>query len=265
MNFVDLGCIRNGFKLRNSFGLLCGLLGFNISACMKSTLTNEKLIVDENSLVAVRTTPNINIAKNMAKSLDGIGFLVSGCTVSHVGHGIVVSAGHCFNATGTRRSGACNDEIEWGYRIDAEPYLKSRCTKVLAMERNEERDYAIFMVDKIPKASVPVDFSAQVSFGTMVRTLGHSNSSYLQAGGLCSLEERGDFGPKFAKYGNLFFFYKCDTLPGTSGGPVLRFSDGKLIGLHTGGLRGTSENPKDVWNFGTFLNETPLAEFLKNN
>ncbi len=239
-----------------------GAFLFILASCMQSAKTDEKLIVDDNSLVAVRTIPKLNISEKMAKSLDAIGFLTSGCTVSHVGQGIVITAGHCFNAGRSRHSGPCAEEIAWGYRIDAKPYLKSRCTRVLAMEKNEERDYAIFEVDKIPRASVPVDFSASFKFGTMVRTLGHSNSSYLQASSYCSLEERGDFGPNFAKYGDLYFFYKCDTLPGSSGGPVFRFSDGKVIGIHMGGLRGTPKNANEVWNIGTFLTETPIAEFF---
>lgn len=258
--FVRLDGIRNMYFIT----LFYGVLVFSLASCMQSAKTDEKLIVGDNSLIAVRTTPKLNISEKMAKSLDAIGFLTSGCTVSHVGQGIVITAGHCFNAGRSRHSGPCAEEIAWGYRIDAKPYLKSRCTRVLAMEKNEERDYAILEVDKIPRVSLPIDFSVGFKFGTMVRTLGHSKSSYLQASSYCSLEERGDFGSQFAKYGDLYFFYKCDTLPGSSGGPVFRISDGKVIGIHMGGLRGTPNDANEVWNIGTFLSETPIAEFFGN-
>lgn len=45
------------------------------------------------------------IAENIGKSLNDVGFLVSDCTEIHIGHGIVITTGHCFHATETRRSG----------------------------------------------------------------------------------------------------------------------------------------------------------------
>ena len=56
-----------------------------------------------------------------------------GCTATHIGNGIVLSAGHCFWAEDTlTKDQPCSDTtIDWGVRGDKKAYLTSKCEKVL--------------------------------------------------------------------------------------------------------------------------------------
>jgi V8-like Glu-specific endopeptidase len=178
------------------------------------------------------------------------------CTATHVGDGVVVTAGHCFHAPSWRKEGACSagTTIDWGYRTGGAPYLRSRCVSILAMQqggRSEDRflDYAIFRVDPAPRATVRVARNAPAHLGLTVFSYPDSTASLFWSPPLTC---RQAINPSFL--GTLF--HTCDTESGSSGASLLADGTLEIVALHGGAEYGTD------WNYATRIDSTPLREFL---
>jgi hypothetical protein len=203
--------------------------------------TNELMPVIENGA---------NIPAKYGPLINAFGLISMGCTATHIGNGLAITAGHCFDARSKRGKLAdCSKwEIKWGLRKDAEPYLVTKCKSVLAYELNKDRDYAIFTVDQIPSAFVEVSLSAPAKIGSTVTIFGHPQGRPLEWSQTCTLEDasKGDWGKNQ-------FSHQCDTEPGNSGSTVLDDTSLKVVGIHDGG--------RAPWNYATFLLDTPIGEF----
>lgn len=207
-------------------------------------------IIGENDLTPV-INDGANIPEKYRAIINAFGRMSMGCTATHIGDGLVLSAGHCFDAPPTRssRNDCSETKVEWGMRKDKAPYLTSTCVKILAYETNDDRDYVIYQVDTVPPVKVEVDLSTRVRDETAITIFGHPQLRPLEWSKSCVVKP-GSMG----NWGKDQFAHQCDTEPGNSGSTVLEEGSLKVIGIHDGGM--------SPWNYGTYLYDTPLAEIL---
>jgi V8-like Glu-specific endopeptidase len=212
--------------------------------------TESEKIIGKNDLVSVRND-GANLPEKYRGLVDAFGVLSMGCTATHIGGGIMLTAGHCFRARPQRQDNvACpNVNVKWGVRVDDAAYLTSTCDIVLAMEQNSDRDYAIVKVSPAPKAKVGIDFAARPALESALTIFSHPKRRPLEWSKTCSLKSGATGG-----WGLDMFSHQCDTEPGSSGATVLSDDSLKVIGIHDGGLA--------PWNYATYLTNTPLREFV---
>ena len=214
------------------------------------SLVLEK-IIGNNELTPV-VQNGANIPSQLRPLINAFGLISMGCTATHIGNGVVLTAGHCFDAPEKRADNvACpsNVTVKWGLRQDAAPFLQSKCTKILAYELNADRDYAIFTVDKAPTEKVAVDLGKKATLGTQITIFGHPQARPLEWSQTCTIQSAQKGG-----WGKNQFSHQCDTEPGNSGSTVISMKSLKVIGIHDGG--------RLPWNYATFVTDTPLAEVL---
>jgi V8-like Glu-specific endopeptidase len=207
-------------------------------------------IIGDNDLIPV-VQDGANIPAKYRPLIDAFGEISMGCTATHVGDGLVLTAGHCFEAPATRTNNMPCDgtTVDWGVRKDKPKYLTSNCQIVLAAEQSDKRDYAIFRVSPIPPVSVKLDFSRRPAVGTPLTIFGHPQIRPLEWSQICSVQpaSNGNFGVDQ-------FSHQCDTEPGSSGSTILSDTSLAVVGIHDGGVV--------PWNYGTFLAATPIGEFV---
>lgn len=237
------------------FGLAaCGQANSQGSYLLQSSssLQSTDKIIGENDLVAV-VRDGANLPADYRSMVDAFGFIQMGCTATHIGRGLVLTAGHCFKAPGFRVNHvACPGvTVKWGLRTDKPEYLLSNCVEVVAAEYSAFRDYAIFRVDVAPDAFVEVDASARSLNETKVTMFGYPQARPLEWSQFCTVQSASNAGR-----GEFMFTHQCDTEPGNSGSTVISDVSKKVIGIHDGGLV--------PWNYGTFLADTPLLEILSS-
>jgi V8-like Glu-specific endopeptidase len=206
-------------------------------------------IIGKNDLTPV-LKDGANIPAKYGRLVDTFGILSMGCSATHIGNGLVLTAGHCFHATSTRKDNvACPGvNVKWGFRKDKAPYMTSTCSVVLAMEQSSARDYAIFKVEPVPPVAVEIDDSARPAVDTSLTIFGHPQLRPLEWSKVCLLKPSSAGG-----WGLDQFSHQCDTEPGNSGSSILDDSSLKVVGIHDGG--------NTQWNYGTYLYNTPIAEF----
>ena len=207
----------------------------------------DGVIIGDNDLVPVNRDGG-NVPARYRASLDGFGRLLVGgaaCSATHVGGGIAISAGHCFNAPNQRVDDRpCpNTKVEWGYRGGAIT-LVSNCTRILAMRVGGNQDYAIFRVSPVPSVTLDVKLDSPPTNGLPLTIFSHPQAKPLNWSRTCSVMSSG--GTEIS--------YQCDTQGGSSGASVLRDDTLQVVGIHWGG-GGNS-------NVATKLTSTPLGEFL---
>jgi V8-like Glu-specific endopeptidase len=188
--------------------------------------------------------------------IQAIGRMKLGCTVTHVGNGIAITAGHCF-ASGKfqniRTKLPCNDtkyEIRWGVTYDTEGYLTSQCTEVIATEYNRERDYAIFRVSAIPPTVMELS-PETIEPDQQISIYSHPRRRPMEWSQWCTVEGFVD------QSNGHQFFYSCDTEGGSSGAAVLD-SANRVVGIHN-----YYDSVLDR-NGATMIHSTPLAQILRN-
>lgn len=165
-----------------------------------------------------------------------------GCTATHIGEGYVVTAGHCV----THSTCSSLFDVTWGYtEANRKGQGVSKCTKVLAREFNDERDYAIIKVENPPKYSFPLNLQDRPQKGDELTIYSHPMSRPLSWSGWC--KNKGDFdGKRFA--------YTCDTEGGSSGAVVLN-KKMQVVGVHNVGAASSGVNAgtyaKDILAFSS--------------
>ena len=232
------------------------LNAFLVGSCLSVTLlgvdaaaaSSTDRIIDENDLekIYAKTGPIV----------EAIGRMNVGCTVTHLGNGIVITAGHCFANTpfrGIASADSCESrryDIKWGvtYAQDA-GYLNSKCVKVLAMELNQERDYAILRVSPVPPRHLKVDFEHEIAEGDTISIFSHPSMRPLEWSSYCGVEGF------FEQAKGHQFRYSCDTEGGSSGASVLNKAN-SVVGIHN------YYNSESNRNGATKISSTPLRMFL---
>src|SRR5262245_19960319 len=81
-------------------------------------------IIGANDLVVVQRDGD-NIPAKYRSLVDAFGVISLGCTTTHTGGGLVLTAGHCFSAPPERKNNVpCRDvTVKWGVRVDKSAYL----------------------------------------------------------------------------------------------------------------------------------------------
>lgn len=211
----------------------------------------EKIIGD-NDLIKVNASAS-NVPAKYRSIIDAFGRISMGCSATHIGNGLVLTAGHCFNAGQVRQKNLpCNGiTVQWGLRYGKSPYLTSRCTKVLSAERSDRADFAIFQVSPAPRAQVELDMSGNPRRGQRITIFGHSQGRPLEWSQHCTVQP----SPSNMSFRTMDFAHQCDTEPGNSGSTVIDSETLKVVAIHDGGL--------SPWNYGTFLLTSNIRDYAR--
>ncbi|MBA3822102.1 MAG: pre-peptidase C-terminal domain-containing protein [Deltaproteobacteria bacterium] len=216
---------------------------------------SASVILGENDLVRVDPAGS-NVPAKFRRVIDAIGRTSPmGCTVTHLGDGLAITAGHCFRDPQPRADGlpcvtkhGSSVTVEWGVRgdLDAQGYLVSNCTQILALAFDlQGADYAIIAVDPAPPAYAGVTFE-HPDAGRMLTLFSHPQRRPLEWSGTCPAGELRY--PQVVKH-------SCDSEPSSSGAPVLDDARATIIAIHNGGIAGE-------YNYATPVVDTPLADFI---
>jgi hypothetical protein len=228
--------------------------------------TDQEQIVGENDLVPV-LSDGANVPDKYRPLLDAFGLISVGCTATHIGDGLMLTAGHCLleRTPGTTvPSERMNDvpcaevAVTWGVRVDTPGYLTSKCDVVLALQWTKDRDYAIARVSPVPRAKVDVHFAARPENDTGLTMFSHPRRRPLEWSKTCPLKS----GPLALAFGIDKFLHQCDAERGSSGAPLLDDTSLDVIGIMNGS--GGSTLSPEPWNIATFLANTPIGEFVRS-
>ncbi len=206
-------------------------------------------IIGPNTLLPVKVDGS-NVDSNLRAYLNAFGIISLGgkgvCSGTHIGNGLVLSAGHCFFGEEPGNLSAKNKEcsttkVYWGYRGspktgNAKPAvsLVSQCKKLIYAERSADRDFAIFQVDQAPNVAVPLATgTSKTPAGTKLTIFGYPQGRPLEWSQYCPLSRTTVQGLNMTS----MFTYACDTEPGNSGSTVLGVTSSggvKVVGIHDG-------------------------------
>ena len=235
---------------------------------LTSSSVQDFRIIGKNDMVFVK--PDLsNIPARFKPLVGAIGKMSSGCTVSHIGNGLVITAGHCFWQTFFEPKRLinqnCSEEtIQWRKLDgDSKEAPESKCEKIYAMQDDDQGniDFAIFQVSNPPVAKLDLDFSEANLLSRKITIFSYPDDRDLTWSKYCTVMPPGS-DPEYQKG----LSHKCDTEAGSSGAPILDAKTGKVIGLHISG-DGVETDPNvapAVQNYGYFLYNNPIKDLLKN-
>jgi V8-like Glu-specific endopeptidase len=220
--------------------------------------SSEKKIINENNLISVYSD-GTNIPQKYHNIIDAFGNISMGCTATHIGGGVAITAGHCFRASDSAaRQELCDKTfIHWGDRKDTNPYLESKCVKVITQNFTKGQvnlDYAFFKVDPAPEAKVEVDFTTDLKTGTSITIFGHPRARPLEWSGECTVQSYKNFSDSYRPTTNVIT-HQCDTEGGNSGSTIINTETMKVVAIHDGGI--------SPWNYGTKLKSTVKSSHAK--
>lgn len=236
---------------------------------MSPAISQASQIIGTNDLVKVSINGS-NVDSTLRKYLDAIGLLVmpipqsekSGvCTVTHIGNGYAITAGHCFlkgDGRSTLSQESCSDmKVYWGYRKNEFPSDSKaslvgigNCEKIVYAQLTRDLDFALIKLDKAPQTTIPLELKQKPRSGSKLTILSHPHGRPLEWSRYCGLKEAREVLGVFSGTSSLgaYFFYTCDTEGGSSGSAVLAVSDNsiQMIGVHNAG-------PDIGANAGTYI------------
>lgn len=232
------------------FGLVAIFLCFACSESERSSNSDLARIIGENNL------ERIGDSDPRQDTLRAIGQVALGCTATHLGNGIALTAGHCFSSLMVEPKidqeidcSSQNFAITWGKVYGFRGYLTSRCISILALKYNSSDDYAIISVEPIPSHALAVRNSLPV-LGESISIFSYPRRRPLEWSGSCTVET-------FLTDTNAHYFtYSCDTQEGSSGAPILD-AELNLLGIHT------FYNDTLDRNGGEALASIPVQQYLK--
>ncbi|MCB0370413.1 MAG: trypsin-like peptidase domain-containing protein, partial [Bdellovibrionales bacterium] len=172
--------------MRSFFYTLVLILGVQVSLAQnfQSVAQNRKIIGNDNMKIVKANGSNVPFKYHRA--LEAIGLISMGCTGTHIGQGLVITAGHCFDANKLRLNRSCEGiQVFWGVREGKQPTFVSNCKQVLVLERTQMRDYALFKVDKAPRVALPIRLNSKVPLSTRITIFSHPFKQPLTWSGVC--------------------------------------------------------------------------------
>ncbi|AGH95781.1 trypsin-like serine peptidase [Pseudobdellovibrio exovorus] len=215
-------------------------------------------IIDKNDLVMVDAEAT-NVPRSFAALVDAFGYIDIGCTATHIGHGYVLTAGHCFWANlQLKENQDCSDvSISWGFRQGKEPYMVSKCESIVAMQDNESlgSDFAIMKVSPVPPVKVDLERRRRIIAGNRVTAFSHADDQPLQWSKYCFVQPESAYNQFLPKKA---IQHKCDTNPSSSGAVLIDVFTKKIVGIHNGGVL----IPGPAMNYGTHISEATLSGVL---
>jgi V8-like Glu-specific endopeptidase len=230
-------------------------LFISLQISFAQNLSSGRNIVGQDDFLTVNEDFS-NIPAKWWRLADSVGRFSMGCTGTHLGRGLVVTAGHCFDANqNTSQNSPCEKvQIRWGYRGSRQSTLVSQCLRVLAMQNKPGIDYAIVEVSPAPPSWVNIDPRPLDLDQERATLFSHPKGRPLQWSRYCRTKKL-DPPPRDAR----FIFHECDTLPGSSGASLVLESTGRVVALHKGGAVIPNLG---TWNFATRLTETLIPQIV---
>lgn len=198
--------------------------------------------------------------------LEAVGILSMGCTATHIGNGLVISAGHCFDAAKVKYNRSCAGvNIHWGVREGKNATSVSQCKKVLVLEYTKSKDYALFIVDKPPRVALPIRLNTPVPLGTRVTIFSHPFTQPLSWSGICDVRKSfaardlNSLGTGTLQVPLAMIHHQCDTNPGSSGAAIIDVQTLEVVGIHDGGYASGVSG----YNYGTYISSTYIPAALE--
>lgn len=197
------------------------------------------------------------------------------CTGTHVGNGLVLTAGHCF-----RRDWETGMVYRRTPREDDGPFArisvqfddgKTFTATMLDWALTMQEDYAILHLegDELPSASIPIRKSAAApSFGTKLTMLSYPDGRRREGRELidettmiwskyCSYDDSSgqvdDFHMVDVDHGR--FAHQCFSAPGSSGAVLIDANTLEVVGIHNGYLNEA--------NFATQIASVPWKQYVE--
>lgn len=185
-------------------------------------------VIGSNDFVPV-AAEGTNLPEELRSAVDAVGQLNIGCTATHIGGGLVLTAGHCVSRSPRSRSKSCPQlGVIWGNYGGNKQFRVSKCITVEAREYNDRVDFAVLKVANPPVASVEVDWAVQDQ-STPITVLSFPRMRPMEWSPNCESHPYHDIGRSFVK-----FSHSCDTEGGSSGAPIFSADTFKMIGIHGG-------------------------------
>lgn len=242
------------------------IVSFEISFVQAQETLDPNRIIGVNDFVLVKTDLS-NIPLKFRSSMAAIGKLSSGCTVTHIGQGYAVTAGHCFWQTffdeELKLNETCSTEtITWAWTEGSHNNKTSQCLEVIAMQRSETEnlDFAIMKISDAPAAQVDIEWKKKPKAGSFVTIFSYPEEAPLSWSKSCRIKKitGKDVLPGL-------MHHVCDTLTGSSGAAVLDVITGKIVGLHKAGDGETLEDGTTtpaVENYAMYITQSPMKNLL---
>lgn len=231
LNVTTKKLVNNFPDNHSGYGLIqaADAIGYLNQIPEKNSLEFGK-IIGQNDLVFVDKEGQ-NLPPELADKIEAIGWTNYGCTVTHIGNGYGISAGHCFEAKEeiTYNKSCSFVNVKWGFRKDTSSYLTSKCENIVAMQKNSNVDFAILKFDKIPVSKINIKINA-FEPEQKVSILSHPSGRPLMWSQYCNLKNIKDF-----KIPDSYLKYDCDTEGGSSGALILEEGTSEAVGIHKGG------------------------------
>lgn len=203
-----------------------------------------------------------NLPENLRSLIGAFGMLEVGCTVTHIGDGLVLTAGHCIPQD-KAPVGECLAKtfpkmtVRWNYVGDDAQTSQSNCVKLVATELSASLDFAILEVDNPPTMKLNVELNQRPVPGSQITILGYPRKRPLEWSGFCTVAvlPADTFKDVSEENRKDFFAHQCDTEPGQSGATVIDTKTLQVIGIHHGGI--------DPWNSATWTPASGVAKAIK--
>ncbi|MBL7546256.1 MAG: trypsin-like peptidase domain-containing protein [Bdellovibrionaceae bacterium] len=222
---------------------------------VNQVITHPKKVIGPNNMRSV-SADMTNIPFQLRNLAESVGLMSMGCTGTHLGNGLVISAGHCFDAkqVAQYRNSCDGIKIYWGVRYGKQPSSVSNCRQVLIQELNSQRDYALFRVDNPPRTRMKIRLQGHPELGTRVTIFSHPFRDPLMWSGVCDLTRAINYGINVN-----MIHHRCDTNPGSSGAAIVDVNAMEIVGIHDGGIaRGAAGA-----NYGTYIDMTLIPAVLQ--
>lgn len=175
------------------------------------------------------------------------------CTVTHIGRGFFITAGHCFLETSGRRG---QETDICGYVIEMwkgnKPIPVDAC-RVASFAFTDDEDIAVLSVQKshVPEQNFAPDYTfdwSKVQGARWVRMFGYANHK-MKFQRFCEAQ-RDPSNPHR-------ILHTCDTDPGDSGSALIDVTTGRIIAVHAGATEVASNGNKKPMNYGFPLSDIP--------
>lgn len=216
-------------KKHNKILFLLGILSVLVGTLSSAWAQTPEKVIGENDFVPVAADA-ANLPLELQDAVSAIGQLNIGCTATHIGGGLVLTAGHCVTRSPRSRSKGCPQlGVIWGNYGGNKKYSVSKCITVEAREYNDRVDYAVLRVANPPSAFVEVDWEQQVQQVLPITILSFPRMRPMEWSPNCETQSYADPARASVK-----FSHSCDTEGGSSGAPIFSADTFRLIGIHGG-------------------------------
>lgn len=167
------------------------------------------------------------------------------CTATHIGNGLVLSAGHCFDA-GTEREDwtSCDGQTTtFSFRVGNIAPI-TYCKQIITKQKGNGYDYALYRINRTPSAAIPVHRGPSPALNTKLTMFGHPGGRPLEWSNTCDLLFKG----------SPTWHHDCDSEGGSSGSAMLLDDSLEVVGIHWGG--------SVTYNVANALQNSPIYEHL---